>query len=379
MGRSRVVIGKREDLSEALKEMGGLESFVSAGSSVVIKPNVCIPGGCGEGKVTDPTLVGRIAELVRSITPNVVVGESPFSGFSGKATMQSTGIWDAAQRAGALPVDFTSAPVANLRVPSSLVFEELTVAKAAAQADVLISMPVMKTHLKTIVSLSLKNMMGVIPGSLKHQLHLRGLDEGIVDLNKALKTHLVILDAGVCQEGNGPINGTPRRMGLVVVGDNPVAVDIVCCHLMGIDPGEVGHLSLASREGIGPERMEEIDVLGFPAKMPEPFALPGTYRSRLFEIVCALETPATKFMVNLSRIRVDRHRCKLCGLCAAACPKNAISVGKKDLSIDHGSCIRCLCCVETCLNGALEIRGPLYSTMALGLAMALGGKEKRRK
>jgi uncharacterized protein (DUF362 family) len=120
-----------------------------------------------------------------------------------------------------------------------------------AEADVVVSMPKMKTHHWAGVTLSLKNCFGCVPGRVygwpKNALHFAGLDGAILDVASAVRPDLAIIDGVVGMEGNGPINGTPKEVGVVVIADDPVAADTTSARLMGVDPEDVLHLAEAGR------------------------------------------------------------------------------------------------------------------------------------
>ena len=131
--------------------------------------------------------------------------------------------------------------------------EELWLPTTVQSADVVISMPKIKTHHWAGVTLSLKNSFGILPGSIygwpKNVLHWQGIDNSIVELAVSVPIHFVIADGIEAMEGNGPLHGPMRRLGCLVFADDPVAADATCCRLMGIDPGRVRHLQMASPLG----------------------------------------------------------------------------------------------------------------------------------
>jgi uncharacterized protein (DUF362 family) len=120
-------------------------------------------------------------------------------------------------------------------------------------ADLLVSMPKMKTHHWVGATLAMKNLFGVVPGGLygwpKNVLHWAGIDESIVDLHSVFPRQFALVDGIVGMEGNGPIQGTPKAAGVLVAGREPAAVDATCCRIMRIDPSKVGYLRLAAEGG----------------------------------------------------------------------------------------------------------------------------------
>jgi uncharacterized protein (DUF362 family) len=150
-------------------------------------------------------------------------------------------------------------------------------------ADLLVSMPKLKTHHWVGATLSMKNLFGVVPGGLygwpKNVLHWAGINETIVDLHYAVPRHFALVDGIVGMEGNGPIQGTPKAAGVLVAGSDPAAVDATCCRIMRIEPNKVGYLRLAA------ERGAQIAEAGIQqtgeriATVATPFALIPAFRS----------------------------------------------------------------------------------------------------
>jgi uncharacterized protein (DUF362 family) len=132
-------------------------------------------------------------------------------------------------------------------------------------ADLVVSMPKLKTHHWAGVTLSLKNMFGTVPGSCygwpKNVLHWAGIDNAILDINAAVRPDFAIVDGIVGMEGNGPIQGTPKACGVLIFGDDPVAVDATCCRVMGLLPERVKYLASAGTM-LGHLKADKIKQLG---------------------------------------------------------------------------------------------------------------------
>ena len=130
------------------------------------------------------------------------------------------------------------------------------------QADVIINLPVMKTHFAALVSLSIKNLQGAIPPLEKYMSHFFGLWQNLVNTHYLVKPKLVIVDGLTAQEDFGPVYGTPKPMNLLIGGTNPVAVDAATMRIMGLDPVLSPPVMLAYMQGLGPIEPDKIHVVG---------------------------------------------------------------------------------------------------------------------
>ncbi len=142
--------------------------------------------------------------------------------------------------------DVTRVPLVHPRSRAS----ELYMPNTILGCDLLVSLPKMKTHHWTGATLSMKNLFGTVPGGVygwpKNVLHWAGINECIADLHSLFPRAFTIVDGIVGMEGNGPIQGTPKPVGVIVAGRDPVAVDATCCRIMGLDPAKIGYLNLAA-------------------------------------------------------------------------------------------------------------------------------------
>jgi uncharacterized protein (DUF362 family) len=140
--------------------------------------------------------------------------------------------------------------------------ESLYLPHTVLSADLLVSMPKMKTHHWAAATLSMKNLFGVVPGAVygwpKNVLHWAGIDESVVDLHRAFPRKFAIVDGIIGMEGNGPIQGRAKSAGVIVAGRDAAAVDATCCRIMGIDPSKVGYLGIAAGGRLGEEDVSQI-------------------------------------------------------------------------------------------------------------------------
>ncbi len=141
-----------------------------------------------------------------------------------------------------------------------MVAKEIKVAKRVLDADFLINVPTMKTHVATGVSLCLKNLKGVLPENEKRRSHFLGVNKFVTDLNSIVKPHLCVIDGTVAMEGDGPMQGTPVHLGVLVAGCDPVATDLIATRVMGLDPWEFKCFNYAKNRRMGVWREADISA-----------------------------------------------------------------------------------------------------------------------
>src|SRR5208337_2662958 len=168
--------------------------------------------------------------------------------------------------------------------------KHLWLPRTVLEADFLVSMPKIKTHHWSGVTLSMKNIFGVVPGARygwpKNVLHWKGIQESILDLCATVPIHFVIADGIVAMERNGPLNGGPRPLGRIVLANDPVAADATCARLMAFEPDRIVHIREGSRF-LGNASQARIDQAGemVTAPMPPFHELCATLRTPLTEIL----------------------------------------------------------------------------------------------
>ncbi len=223
-----------------------------AGKTVLLKPNL-VEFDPGSAINTDPRLVAAAALAMKRLgAESVAVGEGPGHRRDTQFVVQASGMLEALAAAETPFVDLNTAPLLRRTLRSSFTsLGELWLPEPVVAADVVVSMPKMKTHHWAGVTLSLKNCFGCVPGRVygwpKNALHWAGLEQSIIDVGAAVWPHLQIVDGIVGMQGNGPIQGNPVSAGVLVFGTDPVATDTVAARLMGIDPEKVTYLQQAAR------------------------------------------------------------------------------------------------------------------------------------
>src|SRR5436305_761023 len=226
------------------------------GKRVLLKPNMVEPIRESPHMTTHPAMVLAAAEVFRGWGANVTVGEGPGHLRDTELALFASGVGEALDSAKLPFADLNYQEVAwtaNGGKKSKL--EGFFFPQAVAEADLIVSLPKMKTHHWVGVTAAMKNLYGTIPGCKygwpKNVLHYSGIPESVFDINASLPRTIAIADAIDCMEGDGPIMGTVKRMGLVLVGTCPAAVDATVCRLMQVDPHTVPYLKLAA-DRLGP-------------------------------------------------------------------------------------------------------------------------------
>jgi uncharacterized protein (DUF362 family) len=273
-------------VSEAIHRAGGLEDLVRPKSRVLIKPNIASRDRSGTGKVTDARVTEAVARIVQQKKPaSIVIGEGSAVGFDfpdlqdTMMALEESGTRAVAEKLGIPVVDLNRDAHRELEVPGAFVLKKVKIARTALESDVIVSIPVMKTHIRSAVTLSLKNMKGVMPGGEKRKTHQLGLELAIADLNSVARPHFAVVDGLVGMEGLWEYPEDCVPMGVVGASRDPVALDSVFARVMGVEVPEVMHLQYCQNRGLGIADPERIETVGVPvAEIRRPFR-------RAFEIV----------------------------------------------------------------------------------------------
>ncbi|HET90974.1 MAG TPA: DUF362 domain-containing protein, partial [Chloroflexi bacterium] len=250
--------------------VGGVKEVIEPGQRVFLKPNCFANVPPTSYASLDPRVMEALCRAIKRAVPDcyLMMGDSPSLGKvlgGSRQAMQNTGLEAAAQRGGINEVVYLDeTELIEVDVPAGKAIKKARVFKVLAEADVLIDVPKMKTHIEGYVTMALKNWNGVIvwDGSLpfgSHPSAMEGshrsdLGQKMVDLHKALPPHFTILDGILGMEGQGPHAGVRVDMNCIIASRDPVAVDAVACLVMGIDPFEVPAIRIAHHEGVGNAR-----------------------------------------------------------------------------------------------------------------------------
>ena len=280
MDKDNPFIKKQERIPVAVAHGGGayqntlkaLETFPLenvCGKRVLLKPNAGRLGKPGKGVTTHPEVVGAAIDAFRQAGAEVAVGESPITGVKVMEAFETTGIAEEARKRNCPLIDMDVRPCVEMDIPEGRVLHKLKLCADVLEFDYIVSIPVMKMHMHTDVTLSVKNMKGCLWRRSKVQLHMLPPIEGsddkpinvaIADMSSVLKPHLAIIDGTVGMEGLGPSAGEPKALDCIVVSADGLAADAVACQLMGTRAEDVAHLRFGAERGYGVIDIEKMEI-----------------------------------------------------------------------------------------------------------------------
>jgi uncharacterized protein (DUF362 family) len=280
----------RQAVIEVLAPLGGITAFVKPGQRVLLKPNLLTGARPTKECVTRLELVKCVAQLVKEVGGQPFFGDSPAFG-------SALGV---AKNNGYLPMmEEISLPVVEFHgqrySTTSESFDNLLLSKEAMNADVVINLPKVKSHMQLTMTLGVKNLFGCVPGKMKAWWHMSaGKDaaifgEMLVETARAIDPDLTIIDGIIGHEGNGPSSGEPRLLGVLGASANVFALDIAMLAVLNVDPQLVPTAAAAQKLGYAPTNIEfplcrPVDLQMSDWKLPEAlipidFALPRVIKS----------------------------------------------------------------------------------------------------
>jgi uncharacterized protein (DUF362 family) len=239
------------------------------GKRILLKPNLVEfdPKGVIN---THPAVIEAAIDSFRSLgAREVLVAEGPGHRRDNEYLLTASGIYDIINEHRVRYVDLNTDDVRLTKLRSSFTnLRQLYFPETLFDADLLVSMPKLKTHHWAGVTLSLKNMFGVVPGSVygwpKNALHWAGIDRSILDINSSLPIpQFAIVDGIVGMDGNGPLQGQAKQSGVLILGEDLVAVDATAARLMKIEPRKIEYLEIADRF-LGNVAYDRIQQMGEP-------------------------------------------------------------------------------------------------------------------
>ena len=336
-----------------------------AGKTVLLKPNILSDESPEKAITTHPVFLEVAIKLVAEMgARRILVGDSPGMqppGFSGK----TCGLGEVTRKNGAEWVDFTKGKI-DFSCPDGKVVKKFTLAGAAKEADVIISIPKLKTHQLMYFTGAMKNLFGLVPSLAKSPYHARfssreSFAAMLVDLNLVFKSCYAFMDAITGMEGPGPAGGKPRQVGLVLASSNLLAIDVAATSIIAYPPAKIPVNREALERGCWLSSFDEIEYPGLSpddVRIPDYVKIPMKKTTSQF-LDFLLPRPVRRFKDSLAPgPEINHDTCIRCGDCIKICASQIMSLVKQEkayVHIDYKRCIRCFCCHEICPVNAIDI------------------------
>jgi len=374
MNKSKVaIIGcdvyDEEQVYEAVRTgidlVGGISSFVNPGERIVLKPNVLLGADPRRCISTHPSVLKAVGRKLQEAAAIALYGDSP--GFGGcRINMRRARLKATADELGISMADFERGRVVTHT--RALLNRKFVVANGVLDSDGMISLSKLKTHGLTRFTGAIKNQFGCVPGMQKSQFHMKLADPYdfatmLVDLTTLIMPRLYIMDGIMAMEGNGPRSGKPKKLSVLLISTDPVALDAVACRIIDLSPEFVPTSAPGEKSGLGTYHRENIEVVGdnvqsfvvedFDVVRKPPVSVKsGIIRTFLKNQICP-------------RPVIDEALCTSCGTCVKVCSVDPKAVNwhpgdeSRPPTLNYNRCIRCFCCHELCPEGAITIRDTL--------------------
>ena len=284
-------------VEQCISELGGIEQFVCRGDTVLLKPNFIAPKPRRCAVQTDPELILAIAKIVKDCGGKPFIGDSPAWG-DVSACIKVLELEEPLKKLGI--------PVKQLNKPKRLEIagSKIGISRVALEADKIINMPKFKSHQQIAYTFAVKNMYGCVSGKEKAFWHFakgkscHDFCLMLIEIYKRLNPVLTIIDGVIAMEGNGPIHGDPKPLGVLVAGTDPIACETVCCELINVSAQKLPIIQTARQVEFGCSELSQIKVVGdgyldsvcadFKAadQVPLRFSLRQVFKSLCKQVIC---------------------------------------------------------------------------------------------
>jgi uncharacterized protein (DUF362 family) len=294
-------------VEEAIDLLGGIKTVTEGSDRIMLKPNLVSDSPTA---TTKPAIVKAVARLMQKAGKEVMIGEGSAAAYPFNVSdteifrtnkreildrmqqhvFDALGYSEMAKSLNIPLINLHSGDIVEIPLARGYASKSVKIHRSLTDIDLLCSIPMMKTHQLATVTLAMKNLIGLYPGtvyySVRSWLHDRAAEAGspgiayeIIDMNNAVKTGLSVIDASSAMEGNGPSDGTLVDMGLIIAGTSPLATDMVGALLMGFDLNEIPAITLAHKTGMLPSAMDDIEIRGLAIdKCMRRFRRPDIYK-----------------------------------------------------------------------------------------------------
>ena len=385
--KNRVAIVKLDDynleniriaLIKVIELLGIADYFNN--KSILLKPNFLAPT---KNAFTPIELIRELIQILINKTDaeKISVGDSTLTKKFTSMTFKRSKIRETCEAEGVNLINFFESERVKVKLnnPTYEIEESIYLPKEIIDSNLIINLPKLKTHSGYVYTGAIKNLFGLLGNKMKmHRTHKNKIDFqkmladiyfAVEETNKTdLPKTMTLMDGIIAMEGKGPRAGKPRKVGLIIAGFNPAAVDIVGYTLMNGNPNDLDAItSLAKRTEL-PVNITQLDIIGvenindFVVKDFKKPKVKLLKKDRIRE--SSLFSKISEKMMKIS-IKINHKRCLLCEECVRHCPAEAL-VNKNDrILVDHDLCIECFCCGESCPNNAITAKFYLFRVLPL--------------
>lgn len=315
------------------------------------------PRTAASAVLTHPEFVRAVIRIIKNREAFCTVGDSPAVG-SAEITASIGGIKKVCQQENVSIIDLKT-PL-KINTPDGKIAKSLFIAREIYKFDKIISLPKLKNHNLTGITGAVKNLYGVIPGLRKAKYHFRfkNIEEFnslLIELNLRVKPCMNIMDGIIGMQGDGPNSGDPKKIGLIIMGDNTVALDYIASTIVNYNPDDIPFIKIAKDYKFGGYKKNLIDVKGESLKKSIV---------KDFKTIKPRKSPEIgsgflrKVIVNLmiKKPVIIKNQCNGCSECAEICPAKTITLINNKAVISYNKCIKCYCCSEVCSQNAIKLK-----------------------
>jgi uncharacterized protein (DUF362 family)/ferredoxin len=353
--------------------LGGWKEFFSPGEKILLKPNMLFGKAPDKQATTHPAVFEAVVRSLSVYNNHLTYGDSPGFGRPEKVA-ETTGISEAAARFKVPLADFETGETVSF--PDGAKSKRFDLARGVLEAEAILSLPKMKSHQLTRITGAVKNQLGCVYGFNKAGFHAKFPDavdfsQMLVDLNRLLKPRFFIMDGITAMEGNGPASGDPVPMGVLILSNDPVAVDATFCRMISMPTKYVPTVTFGEEAGLGNADEGNIEYLGVSwseVAKPDFNVLRRPVQNESIRLGVIM--PRLKGVL-IRRPVIDPKLCIKCGICVDACPVEGKALDfkggnrSKPPVYNYRKCIRCYCCQEMCPKMAITVKTPLAGRLLL--------------
>ncbi len=349
-----------------------MEKRLKAGTTVLVKPNMLSGAKPEKAVTTNPVIVDAVIDILKEYGVqkcDITLADSSGGPANSRimfSNYKACGFYDIAVKQGVNL--YTKLDREIVKVNGEIV-KEFEILTPASTCDVIINLPKFKTHVMTGMTRAVKNMFGIIPGLKKAEFHMRfpqkeNFAKMLVDLSLAVKPTLTVVDGIIAMEGDGPSGGNPRKLSMLIAGENSHYIDLAIADMMGFEPKSLPVLAQAIDRKLVPEILDNRLIYGDKQlyNKIDNWVLPRSYRIDFGDRVPRAIRWATPTVEKIlaPKPKIIKSKCIGCGRCGDICPQHTITIKNKKAVINMNNCIKCFCCHEMCPAKAIDVKRNIF-------------------